>query len=55
MVMTLEAYDYIAIPRTIDQVNGIMEALCSPDYYEEVKSLITALAEESPGLAIIAG
>jgi len=55
VVMILEAYDYIAIPRTIDQVNGIMEALCAPDYYEEVRSLVAALAEDSPGLAIIAG
>jgi len=53
--MILESYDYIAIPRTIDPVNGIMEALVSPDFHGEAMSLITALAQESPGLTIIAG
>ncbi|MDH5637304.1 MAG: DUF4911 domain-containing protein [Nitrospinota bacterium] len=55
IVMILESYDYIAIPRTIDPVNGIMEALVSPDFHGEAMSLITALAQESPGLTIIAG
>ena len=55
IVMILEAHDSVTIPRTIDQVNGVVEALCSPDYYDEARSLLIALAEEAPGLVIIAG
>ncbi|MDH4184885.1 MAG: DUF4911 domain-containing protein [Nitrospinota bacterium] len=56
VVMVIEAHDYTAIPRTIDQVNGVMEALCAPDYYQQTRSLIDALAlEKDLEISIIAG
>lgn len=52
-VMIIEAHDYIAIPRTIDPVRGIMEALCPPDFHPEASSLIQGMAEESIVIEII--
>ena len=45
-VMIVESWGHIAIPRTIDQTRGIMELLTAPDFIEEAREMVAALAEE---------
>ena len=43
-----EAYDELAVVRTLDQSRGLIELLISPDYVENVNHLIAALQKELP-------
>ena len=46
LVVIFESHESIGIPRTIDQADGVVEILTSPDYIEEARALIEALKEE---------
>lgn len=43
LVNVVESYEAIAIPRTIDQKEGIVELLVSPDYVDEAIALMESL------------
>ncbi|VAX17886.1 hypothetical protein MNBD_NITROSPINAE01-1071 [hydrothermal vent metagenome] len=47
IVTIFEAYDMFGIARTVDQTEGILEILVSPDFVEEAKELIYALQKET--------
>jgi hypothetical protein len=47
LVNVVESYEAIAIPRTIDQKEGIVELLVSPDYVDDALALIESLGEET--------
>jgi len=55
VAMTVEAYDGLGIPRTMDQRAGLMEILTSPDYAADARALLAALKEELGALEIIGG
>jgi hypothetical protein len=46
LVCVIESYEAIAVPRTIDQKEGIVELLVSPDYVDETIALIESLGAE---------
>lgn len=46
VVMIVEAYEGLGIPRTVNQAEGIMEILVSPDFKEDARSLIGALSKD---------
>lgn len=46
LVNVIESYEAIAVPRTIDQKEGIMELLVSPDYVDEAIALVESLSAE---------
>ena len=43
-----EAYDELAVVRTLDQNRGFIELLISPDYVDDVNNFVTALQRELP-------
>lgn len=43
-----EAYDELAVVRTLDQSRGLIELLIAPDYLEDVHKLVEALKKELP-------
>ncbi len=47
LVNVVESYEAIAIPRTIDQKEGIVELLVSPDYVDDALALIESLGAET--------
>ena len=47
LVNVVESYEAIAIPRTIDQKDGIVELLVSPDYVDDALALIESLGAET--------
>ncbi len=53
IVMVFEAYDFIGTPRTIDRRNGIVEILTTPDFVNDVDSVIHALKDEIDSLEIL--
>jgi len=53
LAQTIEAYDFIAVPRTVNREEGIVEALAAPDFAEDARRLAAALCEEVDGLSII--
>jgi len=46
VVSLVEAYDYLAVVRTLDQSRGLIELLISPDFVDEVNSLMENLRKE---------
>ncbi len=46
LVALIEAYDDLAVVRTLDQTRGLVELMCSPDYLDEVRSLLDSLKDE---------
>ncbi|VAX18318.1 hypothetical protein MNBD_NITROSPINAE02-1066 [hydrothermal vent metagenome] len=46
VVMIIESYDYIGIARTVNQSEGVMEILVSPDFLDITRAVITALKDE---------
>jgi hypothetical protein len=46
LVNVVESYEAIAIPRTIDQKEGIVELLVSPDYVDEAVALMESLGAQ---------
>jgi len=43
-----EGYDDLAVVRTVDPGRGHIELLIAPDYQEDVRRLVSALAKEIP-------
>ena len=46
IVSVFEGYDNLAIVRTVDPTQSIIELIISPDYLEDTNQLINALAKE---------
>jgi hypothetical protein len=44
----LESYEGVAIARTIDPHQGLMELMVSPDYQEEIKEILKDLSRQFP-------
>jgi hypothetical protein len=44
----LESYEGVAIVRTVDPHQGLVELMVSPDYQEEIKEILKDLAQEFP-------
>jgi len=48
IVSIFDGYDDLAVVRTLDASRGLIELLVSPDYMEDTRKLIDALAKEIP-------
>tara|TARA_B110000438_G_scaffold295368_1_gene338268 strand:- start:931 stop:1149 length:219 start_codon:yes stop_codon:yes gene_type:complete len=48
LVSVIEAYDHLAVVRTLDQKRGLIEMLISPDFIDEVDKLVENLSKEIP-------
>ncbi len=48
IVSVFEAYENLAIVRTLDPAKGLIELMISPDYLDETQTLIDRLAKEIP-------
>ena len=46
IVSVFEGYDNLAVVRTVDPAQSIIELIISPDYLEDTKQLISALSKE---------
>ena len=46
IVSVFEGYDNLAVVRTADPAQSIIELIISPDYLEDTKQLINALSKE---------
>lgn len=44
----LESYEGVAIARTVDPLQGIVELMVSPDYQEEMREILKDLSREFP-------
>jgi hypothetical protein len=44
----LESYEGVAIARTMDPHQGLMELMVSPDYEEEMKEILKDLGKQFP-------
>ncbi len=44
----LESYEGVAIARTIDPLQGLMELMVSPDYQEEMRQILKDLSQQFP-------
>jgi hypothetical protein len=44
----LESYEGVAIARTVDRLQGILELMVSPDYEEEMREILKDLSREFP-------
>ena len=48
IVSIFEGYDHLAVVRTIDPAQGLIELMISPDFLEDTRKLTEALAKEIP-------
>jgi hypothetical protein len=48
IVSIFDGYENLAVVRTLDASNGLIELLVSPDYLEDTRKLIDALSKEIP-------
>ena len=48
IVSIFEGYDHLAVVRTIDPAQGLIELMISPDFLEDTRKLPEALAKEIP-------
>ena len=48
IVSIFEGYDHLAVVRTIDPAQGLIELMISPDFLEDTMKLTKALAKEIP-------
>ena len=48
IVSIFEGYDHLAVVRTIDPAQGLIELMISPDFLEDTQKLTEALAKEIP-------
>ena len=48
IVSIFEGYDLLAVVRTIDPAQGLIELMISPDFLEDTQKLTEALAKEIP-------
>ena len=46
IVSIFEGYDHLAVVRTIDPAQGLIELMISPDFLEDTRKLTEALAKE---------
>ena len=46
IVSVFEGYDNLAVVRTVDPSQSIIELIISPDYLEDTRQLINALSKE---------
>ena len=46
IVSIFEGYDNIAVVRTVDPAQSIIELIISPDYLKDAKQLVDALSKE---------
>mgnify|MGYP006426685989 FL=1 len=46
IVSIFEAYDNLAIVRTVNAEQSIIELIISPDYLEDTRQLVNALSDE---------
>ena len=46
IVSVFEGYDNLAVVRTVDPLQSIIELIISPDYLEDTRQLINALSKE---------
>ena len=46
IVSVFEGYDNLAIVRTVDSEQSIIELIISPDYLEDTRQLVHALSKE---------
>ena len=46
IVSVFEGYDNIAVVRTVDPAQSIIELIISPDYLKDAKQLVDALSKE---------
>jgi hypothetical protein len=44
----LESYEGVAIARTVDPHEGLMELMVSPDYQEEMREILKDLSRQFP-------
>ena len=44
----LESYEGVAIARTIDPRQGLLELMVSPDYQEEIREILKDLSRQFP-------
>jgi len=44
----LESYEGVAIARTVDPLQGLMELMVSPDYQEEMREILKDLSQQFP-------
>jgi len=44
----LESYEGVAIARTVDPNEGLVELMVSPDYQEEIGKILKDLAQQFP-------
>ncbi len=52
VVMIIESYDYIGIARTVNQSEGVMEILVSPDFVDIARAVMNSLKDEIGLVAI---
>lgn len=48
VVSIFEGYDHLAVVRTVDRSRGIIEFMISPDFLDDTRRLLSALAKEIP-------
>jgi len=48
LIFLLEGYEGMAVPRTLDKEQGIIELLIAPDFLPELETLLRELREEIP-------
>jgi hypothetical protein len=48
IVSIFDAYEELAVVRTLDQSKGLIELMISPDFIEETRELLDSLALEIP-------
>ncbi|MCH8157813.1 MAG: DUF4911 domain-containing protein [Nitrospinae bacterium] len=48
IVSVVEGYDNLAVVRTVDPAQSIIELMISPDYLEDTRRLVEALSKEVP-------
>ena len=46
IVSVFEGYDNLAVVRTVDPAQSIIELIISPDYLEDTRQLVNALSKE---------
>ena len=46
IVSVFEGYDNLAVVRTVDPAQSIIELIISPDYLEDTRQLINSLSKE---------
>ena len=44
----LESYEGVAIARTVDPLQGLVELMVSPDYQEEMREILKDLSQQFP-------